>query len=59
MEITAITSKSKTTFLATVVGKPPLKINIWDMQQRNFFAIIKTTAPDLIDYYMPENGVFS
>ena len=45
MEITSITSKTKPTFLATVVGKPHLKINIWDMQPTKIFTIIKTTAP--------------
>ena len=26
--------------------------------ERIFLPLLKTTAPDLIDYYMPENGVF-
>ncbi|HIO70928.1 MAG TPA: menaquinone biosynthesis decarboxylase [Campylobacterales bacterium] len=46
-------------FYATVVGKPPLedKYMGW-ATERIFLPLLKTTAPDLIDYYMPENGVF-
>jgi len=59
MEVTAITSKQKPTFLATVVGKPPLEDKyMGHATERIFLPLLKTTAPDLIDYYMPENGVF-
>ncbi len=59
MEVTAITSKVKPTFLATVVGKPPLEDKyMGHATERIFLPLLKTTAPDLIDYYMPENGVF-
>ncbi len=46
-------------FLATVVGKPPLedKYMGW-ATERIFLPLLKTNAPDLIDYHMPENGVF-
>ena len=59
MEVSAITSKSKPLFLATVVGKPPLedKYMGW-ATERIFLPLLKTNAPDLIDYHMPENGVF-
>jgi len=59
MEVTAITSKEKPTYLATVVGKPPLEDKyMGHATERIFLPLLKTTAPDLIDYYMPENGVF-
>ena len=59
MEVSAITSKAKPTFLATVVGKPPLEDKyMGHATERIFLPLLKTTAPDLIDYYMPENGVF-
>ena len=59
MEVTAITSKQKPTYLATVVGKPPLEDKyMGHATERIFLPLLKTTAPDLIDYYMPENGVF-
>jgi len=59
MEITAITHKKEPTYLATVVGKPPLEDKyMGHATERIFLPLLKTTAPDLIDYYMPENGVF-
>lgn len=59
LEVTAITSKKKPVFAATVVGKPPLEDKYMGYAtERIFLPLLKTTAPDLIDYYMPENGVF-
>jgi len=59
LEVTAITSKEKPIYLATVVGKPPLEDKYMGFAtERIFLPLLKTTAPDLIDYYMPENGVF-
>ena len=26
--------------------------------ERIFLPLLRTTAPDLVDYYMPENGVY-
>ena len=59
MEVTAITSKKDPVYLATVVGKPPLEDKYMGFAtERIFLPLLQTTAPDLIDYYMPENGVF-
>ncbi|RXJ65727.1 menaquinone biosynthesis decarboxylase [Halarcobacter ebronensis] len=59
LEISAITHKKEPTYLATVVGKPPLEDKyMGHATERIFLPLLKTTAPDLIDYYMPENGVF-
>ncbi len=59
MEVTAVTMKENPVYQATVVGKPPLedKYMGWGTE-RIFLPLLKTTAPDLIDYHMPENGVF-
>ena len=59
LEVSAITHKKKPVYLATVVGKPPLedKYMGW-ATERIFLPLLKTNAPDLIDYHMPENGVF-
>ncbi len=59
MDVTCITTKEKPIYQATVVGKPPLedKYMGW-ATERIFLPLLKTTAPDLIDYNMPENGVF-
>lgn len=59
MNVTAITHKKKPLFAATVVGKPPLEDKyMGHATERIFLPLLKTTAPDLLDYYMPENGVF-
>jgi len=59
LDVTAITSKANPIFAATVVGKPPLEDKYMGYAtERIFLPLLKTTAPDLIDYYMPENGVF-
>ncbi len=59
MKVECITHKNDPIYLATVVGKPPLedKYMGW-ATERIFLPLLKTTAPDLIDYVMPENGVF-
>ncbi len=59
VEVTAITMRKKSVFHATVVGKPPLedKYMGWGTE-RIFLPLLKPMAPDLIDYHMPENGVF-
>lgn len=59
LEVSAITHKKNPIFAATVVGKPPLEDKYMGYAtERIFLPLLKTTAPDLIDYYMPENGVF-
>jgi len=59
LEVTAITSKKNPVFAATVVGKPLLEDKyMGHATERIFLPLLQTTAPDLIDYYMPENGVF-
>jgi 4-hydroxy-3-polyprenylbenzoate decarboxylase len=59
LEITAITTGVSPIYQATVVGKPPLedKYMGW-ATERIFLPLLQTTAPDLVDYHMPENGVF-
>ncbi len=59
MEVETITMKKQPVFQATVVGKPPLedKYMGW-ATERIFLPMLKPMAPDLIDYNMPENGVF-
>lgn len=59
LEVSAITHKQNPLYLATVVGKPPLEDKYLGFPtERIFLPLLKTTAPNLIDYYMPENGVF-
>jgi len=59
MNVETITMKKNPVFQATVVGKPPLedKYMGW-ATERIFLPMLKPMAPNLIDYNMPENGVF-
>jgi len=59
MEVETVTMKKNPVFAATVVGKPPLedKYMGW-ATERIFLPLLKPMTPDLIDYRMPENGVF-
>ena len=59
MEVETITMRRDPVFAATVVGKPPLedKYMGW-ATERVFLPMLKPMAPELIDYAMPENGVF-
>ena len=59
MELSAITRKKNPVFLATVVGKPPLEDKYLGYPtERIFLPLLQITTPELLDYYMPENGVF-
>jgi 4-hydroxy-3-polyprenylbenzoate decarboxylase len=59
MHVSAITTRKDKTFLATVVGKPPLEDKYMGWATgKIFFPLLKTTAPDLLDYHMPENAGF-
>ena len=59
MEVTAMSMRKKPTFLATVVGKPPLEDKYMGWATgKIFFPLLKTTVPDLLDYHMPENAGF-
>lgn len=59
LEVSAITHKKSPVYLATVVGKPPLEDKYMGyLTERVFLPLLQTTAHGLVDYYMPENGVF-
>lgn len=59
LEVSAITHKKSPVYLATVVGKPPLEDKYMGyLTERVFLPLLQKTAHGLIDYYMPENGVF-
>lgn len=59
LEVSAITTKKEKTFLATVVGKPPLEDKYMGWATgKIFFPLLQTTTPDLVDYHMPENAGF-
>lgn len=59
MKVEKISAKKDAIYQATVVGKPPLEDKIMGLgTERIFLPLLQTSVPDLIDYNMPENGVF-
>ncbi|MBX1794345.1 menaquinone biosynthesis decarboxylase [Campylobacter jejuni] len=59
MKVEKIYTKKDAIYQATVVGKPPLEDKIMGLgTERIFLPLLQTSVPDLIDYNMPENGVF-
>ncbi|EAI1055220.1 menaquinone biosynthesis decarboxylase [Campylobacter coli] len=59
MKVEKIYAKKEAVYQATVVGKPPLEDKIMGLgTERIFLPLLQTSVPDLIDYKMPENGVF-
>lgn len=59
LEVSAITHQHFPIFPATVVGKPPLEDKYMAyLTERVFLPLLQTTTHGLMDYHMPENGVF-
>lgn len=59
MRVEKIYAKKDAVYQATVVGKPPLEDRVMALgTERIFLPLLQTTVPDLLDYKMPENGVF-
>lgn len=59
LEVSAITLREKPIYPATIVGKPPLEDKYMGyLTERVFLPLLQVSAPGLIDYHMPENGVF-
>lgn len=59
MRVEKIYAKKDAVYQATVVGKPPLEDRVMALgTERVFLPLLQTTVPDLLDYKMPENGVF-
>ncbi|EAK2497858.1 menaquinone biosynthesis decarboxylase [Campylobacter coli] len=59
MKVEKIYAKKDAIYQATVVGKPPLEDKIMGLgTERIFLPLLQTSVPDLLDYNMPENGVF-
>ena len=59
MKVEHIWAKKEAVYQATVVGKPPLEDKFMGLgTERIFLPLLQTSVPDLLDYKMPENGVF-
>jgi 4-hydroxy-3-polyprenylbenzoate decarboxylase len=59
MHVTAITMKRRPTYIATLVGRPPME-DYWlgHATERIFLPLLKLTVPEVVDYHMPAAGIF-
>lgn len=59
LEVSALRIKKGAIYHATVVGKPPLEDKyMGEMTGEVFMPMLQKIMPELLEYYMPENGVF-
>jgi 4-hydroxy-3-polyprenylbenzoate decarboxylase len=57
--ITAITTRNKPIYPATIVGPPPMEdAYLGKATERLFLPLIKIVVPELIDYNLPVEGAF-
>lgn len=57
--ITAITRKEKPIYCATLVGPPPMEdCYMAKATERIFLPLLKTVFPEIVDYFLPWEGVF-
>ncbi len=59
MHVTAVTMKRHPTYIATLVGRPPME-DYWlgHATERIFLPLLKLTVPEIVDYHMPAAGIF-
>ncbi|HEY3933201.1 MAG TPA: menaquinone biosynthesis decarboxylase [Gemmatimonadales bacterium] len=59
MHVTAVTMQREPTYIATLVGRPPME-DYWlgHATERIFLPLLKLTIPEIVDYHMPAAGIF-
>ncbi|HEX3926972.1 MAG TPA: menaquinone biosynthesis decarboxylase [Gemmatimonadales bacterium] len=59
MHVTAVTTKERPVYAATLVGRPPME-DYWlgHATERIFLPLLRLTVPEVIDYHMPAAGIF-
>ena len=59
VHVTAITTREKPIFPATIVGRPPMEdFYLGHATERIFLPLLKLTVPEIVDYHMPAEGIF-
>ena len=57
--VTAITHRASPIYQTLIVGKPPQEdLFLGQATERLFRPVVKTIIPDLVDYHLPQFGVF-
>jgi 4-hydroxy-3-polyprenylbenzoate decarboxylase len=59
VHVEAITMRDRPVYPATVVGRPPME-DFWlgYATERIFLPLLQMTAPEVVDYHMPPEGIF-
>jgi 4-hydroxy-3-polyprenylbenzoate decarboxylase len=59
VHVTAITTRERPIFPATIVGRPPMEdFYLGHATERIFLPLLKLTVPEIVDYHMPAEGIF-
>jgi 4-hydroxy-3-polyprenylbenzoate decarboxylase len=59
VHVTAVTMRRNATYIATIVGRPPMEdFYLGHATERIFLPLLKLTIPEIVDYHMPAAGVF-
>ncbi len=57
--VTAVTRRKAPVYLTTIVGKPPMEDGFMgEAVERLFLPLVKKTIPEIVDMYLPVEGVF-
>lgn len=59
VHVTAVTMRRNMTYVATIVGRPPMEdYYLGHATERIFLPLLKLTTPEIVDYHMPPEGIF-
>ncbi|MHB1070679.1 MAG: UbiD family decarboxylase, partial [Gemmatimonadaceae bacterium] len=59
VHVTAVTMRRDMTYVATIVGRPPMEdFYLGHATERIFLPLLKLTTPEIVDYHMPAEGGF-
>jgi 4-hydroxy-3-polyprenylbenzoate decarboxylase len=59
VHVTAVTMRRSMTYVATIVGRPPMEdYYLGHATERIFLPLLKLTTPEIVDYHMPAEGIF-
>ncbi len=59
LTVTAITHRRDAIYPATIVGRPPMEdFYLGHATERIFLPLLRLTIPEIVDYHMPDYGIF-
>lgn len=59
VHITAVTMRRDPVYATTIVGRPPMEdFYLGHATERIFLPLLKLTTPEIVDYHMPDEGIF-